>query len=260
MSMEARVYRLTEKLQKNKAEHEKNMSEVLKVAASNYKKLEDEHSKNINTMKEAEERARTEEDKRVKVEAEIIEIQEKMKKLQSECVISISEAHREGMEEGLAKGKDLGKEGALGEVATQFKMVYNSGFRHGWKSALSKTEQPEASDRYLRANSPIPYPNAGLKNSDDEANDEDDEGEEEEEEEEEGEKEEGAEEVQQEDRNQESEQPEPNNQTADVLGSTEQTANVPGPPAQTVEVPGPSEQTADVSGPSAQLPEQPSCS
>jgi flagellar biosynthesis/type III secretory pathway protein FliH len=134
--MEARVFRLTEKLQKKEAEHEKNMSEVLKAAASNYKKLEDEHFKNINTMKEAEERAWTEETKPTKVEAEIAEIQEKMKKLESECLLSIGKAHKEGMEKGLVKGKELGKEGAMEEVKAQFQMVYNSGLRHGWKSAL----------------------------------------------------------------------------------------------------------------------------
>jgi multidrug efflux pump subunit AcrB len=143
MSMEARVYRLTEKLQKSEAEHEKSMSEVLKVAGENYARLEGEHHKNVITMKEAEERARTEETKRAEAEAEITKIQEKMKELESECVRRLGIAHKEGMEEGLKKGKELGKEGAMGEVATQFKLVYNSGFRHGWKSALSKTEQPE---------------------------------------------------------------------------------------------------------------------
>jgi hypothetical protein len=37
------------------------MSEVLRAAGENYKKLEDEHSRNVNIMKEAEERARIEE-------------------------------------------------------------------------------------------------------------------------------------------------------------------------------------------------------
>jgi hypothetical protein len=55
--MEARVFRLTEKLQKKDVEHEKSMSEVLESAADSYKKLEDEHFKNINIMKEAEGRA-----------------------------------------------------------------------------------------------------------------------------------------------------------------------------------------------------------
>ena len=186
MSMEARVYRLTEKLQKSEAEHEKAMSEVLKVAADNYKKLEDEHFRNVSTMKEIEERVRTEETKRAKAETEVAEMQEKMKELQCVCVLSLGKAHKEGMEEGLKKGKELGKEGAMEEVKTQFKLVYNSGFRHGWKSALNKTEQPKTSDLFLRANTPLPYPDAGLKNSNDE-DDGEDEGEEEKEEEEEGE-------------------------------------------------------------------------
>ncbi len=92
-----------------------------------------------------------------------------------------------------------------------FKMVYNSGFRHGWKSALSKIEQPETSDLFLRANTLLPYPDVGLKNSDDEANKEDDEGEDADEEEE------VTEEVQVEkDRPQASEQPEPTARKEDV--------------------------------------------
>ena len=203
--MEARFFRLTEKLQKKDAEHEKNMSEVLENAANNYKRLEDEHFKNVNIMKEAEEPTRTEEAKRVQMEVELNGMRDKMAKLESECLLSIRKAHEEGMKEGMAKGKELGKEGAMEEVKAQFKMVYNSGFRHGWKSALSKTEQPETSDLFLRANTPLPYPDARLKNSDDE----DDEGEEEEEE---------TEEVQREkDRPQESAQPELTDRTADVL-------------------------------------------
>ena len=114
--MEARVFRLTEKLQKKDAEHEKSMSEVLEVAANNYKTLEDEHFKNITIMKEPEERARTEEAKRAQMEAEITEIREKMRKLESECILSIGKAREEGIEEGMAKGKELGKEGAMDKV------------------------------------------------------------------------------------------------------------------------------------------------
>uniref|UniRef100_A0A2N9EWM0 Uncharacterized protein n=1 Tax=Fagus sylvatica TaxID=28930 RepID=A0A2N9EWM0_FAGSY len=175
MSMEARVYRLTEKLQKSEAEHEKSMSEVLKVVGDNYKKLEDEHFRNMNIMKETEERVRIEETKRAQAEAEVAEMQEKMKELQSECVLSLGNAHKEGMEEGLKKGKELGREGAMDEVKAQFKMVYNNGFRHGWKSALNKTEQLEMSDLFLRANTPLPYPDAGLKDSDDKGEEEDEE-------------------------------------------------------------------------------------
>jgi hypothetical protein len=55
------------------------------------------------------------------------------------------------------------------EAKTQFQMVFNSGFRQGWKSALTKTEQPETSELFLRSNTPIPYPEEGLRNSEDEA-------------------------------------------------------------------------------------------
>ena len=207
--MEARVFRLTEKQQKKDAEHEKNMTEVLESATNNYKKLEDEHFKNINIMKETKEQVQTEETKRAKAEAEIAEIREKMRKLESECILSI----RKAQEEGMAKGKKLGKEGAMEEVKAQFQMVYNSGFRHGWKSALSKTEQPETSDLCLCANTPLPYPKAGLKNSDDEVDEE----EEEEEEEVQGE----------EDRIQKSSLPEPIEKATDAPEPVDKAADAP---------------------------------
>ena len=98
-------------------------------------------------------------------------MKEKMKKLESECILSIGKAR----EKGKAKGRVLGKEETMDEARTQFQMVYNTGFRHGWKSALSKTGQPETSELFLHTNTPLPYPTAGLKNSDDEAEEEDDE-------------------------------------------------------------------------------------
>lgn len=55
---------MTEALQKKDAEHEKNMAEVLESAASNFKSLEEEHFRNLNAMKETEERARIETEKR----------------------------------------------------------------------------------------------------------------------------------------------------------------------------------------------------
>lgn len=66
----------------------------------------------------------------------------------------------------------------MDEARTQFQMVYNSGFRHRQKSALNKTEQPETSKLFLRANTPLPYPAEGLKDSNDEDEEEGDEGEE----------------------------------------------------------------------------------
>ena len=55
LSMEARVFNMTEELQNKDAKHEKSMAKVLESAASNYKALEEEHFKNLNTMKEGEE-------------------------------------------------------------------------------------------------------------------------------------------------------------------------------------------------------------
>lgn len=62
------------------------MSEVLADVATNYKKLEDQHFKNINLMKEAEERARKETAHRTQMEVELNEMREKVRKLESECI------------------------------------------------------------------------------------------------------------------------------------------------------------------------------
>ena len=91
------------------------------------------------------------------------EMREKVRKLESECILSIGKAREEGKEEGKAEGKVLGKEEAMDEVKAQFQMVYNSGFRHGWKFVLSKTEQPETSELFLRMNTPLLYPEAVSK-------------------------------------------------------------------------------------------------
>uniref|UniRef100_A0A2N9HG01 Uncharacterized protein n=1 Tax=Fagus sylvatica TaxID=28930 RepID=A0A2N9HG01_FAGSY len=174
MTMEAKFYRLSEKHQKTVAEHEKVMSDTLRAASENLKKLEDEISKKANLMKEAEERARAEETKRSEAEAEVARLQERVGKLESECISRLNKAHQEGMREGEGE-RDGG-----------------GGFRLGWKSALYKTEHPEirhSSELFLRTGTPLPFPDAGLQESDDEGSEEGgvDEEEEEEEEEEEGE-------------------------------------------------------------------------
>uniref|UniRef100_A0A2N9H9D4 Uncharacterized protein n=1 Tax=Fagus sylvatica TaxID=28930 RepID=A0A2N9H9D4_FAGSY len=168
LSMESRVLRITEELQKKGAD---------------YKKLEDQHFKNIKLMKEAEEQARVEVENRKKMEVELAKQKEKVRKLESECIATIERARIDGIAEGKAEGKKLGYERAMEEARTQFRMVYNTGFRKGWKSALTKTEQPETSELFLRSNTPIPYPEERLKDSDNEAQEE---GEEEEDEGEEG--------------------------------------------------------------------------
>uniref|UniRef100_A0A2N9EJV1 Uncharacterized protein n=1 Tax=Fagus sylvatica TaxID=28930 RepID=A0A2N9EJV1_FAGSY len=184
-SMEAKFYRLTEKFQKKEAE-QKKLSELLKAAGDDYTKLEGQHHKNIAIMKEAEERARIEETRRAEAETIMKGAEERARVEETRRVEA--EAEIDWLKEkswDYLRGKELGREGAMGEVTAQFKMVYNTGFRHGWKSALSKTGQPEMSELFLRTNTPLPYPNAGLRNSDDEGDEEDEEGEEEEEEEEE---------------------------------------------------------------------------
>uniref|UniRef100_A0A2N9HAF0 Uncharacterized protein n=1 Tax=Fagus sylvatica TaxID=28930 RepID=A0A2N9HAF0_FAGSY len=55
----------------------------------------------------------------------------------------------------------------MGEVRAQLQEVYNSGFRDEWKSALRKADIPSSSDLYLQSNMPLPYLEAGLKESDD---------------------------------------------------------------------------------------------
>ena len=99
------------------------------------------------------------------------EMQEKVRKLESECIQAIGKAREEGKEE------------VIGEVKAQFQLVYNNGFRHGWKSALNQTKVPKTSDLFLRANTPLPYLEAGLKDFEDEAGDEGDDDDEEDEEE-----------------------------------------------------------------------------
>jgi uncharacterized protein YqfA (UPF0365 family) len=100
-------------------------------------------------MEEAEGQARVETAKRAQMGWEMAEMREKVRKLESECIQAISKAREEG------------KEVVMGEVKAQFQLVYNSGFRHGWKSALNQTKVPKTSDLFLRANIPLPYPEAG---------------------------------------------------------------------------------------------------
>jgi hypothetical protein len=154
------------------------VSSVLKITddlqkkSADYKRLEDQHFININLMKGAEDRARAEAESRKKAEVELTELREKVRKVESECLATLGKAREEGLVYN-----------TMEEARTQFRMFYNTGFRQGWKSALTISEQPETSELFLRSNTPNPYPEEGRWNSEDEAEEE---GEEEEEDEEEG--------------------------------------------------------------------------
>jgi hypothetical protein len=53
------------------------------------------------------------------------------------------------------------------------KGVFNCGFRDGWKSALRKADVLFSSEMYVRSNTPLPYPEVGLTEWDDEDEDDD---------------------------------------------------------------------------------------
>ncbi len=159
------MFCLNERLRDKEAEHNKAVAEVMENATANYKALEQEHFKTLNNMKEAEERARTEAEQKAKIEVEVIQLQEKVKTFEAECIRSIGQAREDGKQE------------VMGEVRAQLQEVFNGGFRDGWKSALRKADVPSSSDLYMRSNTPLPYPQADLKDSDDE-DEEDDEAEE----------------------------------------------------------------------------------
>ena len=147
------------------------MSDLLAEAANNYGTLEKKHHEAINQMKDTEEKARVESEQRTKVEAELIQMQEKVKNLEAKCIRSIGEAR----EEGKWEGKQEAKQEVLGEVKDQIQGVYNRSFRDGWKAALRRVDTPASSDLLLRENTPLPYPDAGLRESDKEDADEEDE-------------------------------------------------------------------------------------
>ncbi len=79
--MESRVFDLEKDLKGKEAEHTKAMAEVMESATANYTALEQEHLKTINKMKDAEKKARTEADLKAKMEAEVVELQEKVRLL-----------------------------------------------------------------------------------------------------------------------------------------------------------------------------------
>uniref|UniRef100_A0A2N9FPM5 Uncharacterized protein n=1 Tax=Fagus sylvatica TaxID=28930 RepID=A0A2N9FPM5_FAGSY len=162
---EARAYGLYEEKQKMKAEHEKILADVVKNAENDYGDLEKKHFETITLMKDAEDRARSESEQKVKLESELAQSLEKIKTLEAEYLRSLGKT--------LESGKKEGKQEAWGEIKDQIQGVYNRSFRDGWKAALKKVGTPASSDLLLRENTPLPYPNAGLRESDEEDEDSD---------------------------------------------------------------------------------------
>ena len=160
---EARISGLHQHLKDKEAEHTKAMSDVLADAMNNYGTLEKKHFETINQMKEAKEKARSESEQRAWVE-----LQNKIKNLESKCIRSIGKAREEGKREG----KQEGKQSILEEVKDQIQAVYNRSFRDGWKAALKRVDTPTSSELMLRENTPLPYPEADLRESDKEDEDE----------------------------------------------------------------------------------------
>ncbi len=169
---EARAYGLYEEKQKMKAEHEKVLADVVKNAENDYGDLEKKHFETITLMKDAEDRARSESEQKVKLESELAQSLEKIRILEAEYLLSLGKT--------LESGKKEGKREAWGEIKDQIQGVYNRSFRDGWKAALQKVGTPASSDLLLRENTPLPYPNAGLRESDEEDEDSDEDEDEEE--------------------------------------------------------------------------------
>ena len=69
--MESRVFDLEKILKGKEDEHAKAMAEVVESATTNYGKLEQEHLRTINKMKNAEEKARAEAKQKAEREAEL---------------------------------------------------------------------------------------------------------------------------------------------------------------------------------------------
>jgi vacuolar-type H+-ATPase subunit I/STV1 len=98
--MESQVFDLEKILKDKDAEYAKSMAKVVESATADYAKLEQEHHSMINKMKDAEEKAKTKAEQKAKFEAEVLELKEKVRLLEAECIQSIGLAREEGKQEG----------------------------------------------------------------------------------------------------------------------------------------------------------------
>ena len=103
--MESWIYDLDKIITDKDDDHAKAMADVVEESTANYKKLEKEHHDTINKMKDAEEKAKAEAELRSKSEAEVVDLKEKVRLLEAECVKSISLAQEEGLQEGKQVGQ-----------------------------------------------------------------------------------------------------------------------------------------------------------
>uniref|UniRef100_A0A2N9FJV0 Uncharacterized protein n=1 Tax=Fagus sylvatica TaxID=28930 RepID=A0A2N9FJV0_FAGSY len=104
------------------------------------------------------EKVRAEATQKAENEVELEQLKEKVQKLEAECIQSLDAAREEGKQEGKLE--------VMVEVKAKLQGVFNRGFRDGWKSALKKAKVPRSSEWFLRDKTPLPFLDAGLKNSD----------------------------------------------------------------------------------------------
>uniref|UniRef100_A0A2N9FMA6 Uncharacterized protein n=1 Tax=Fagus sylvatica TaxID=28930 RepID=A0A2N9FMA6_FAGSY len=136
---EDRVADLLKTMKDKEAEQEKTLSDVMRNAADNFGKLEKQLHGTVNKMKDAEEQARSESEKRVKAESELSDLRAQL------------DPH------GIPD--------------------YSSWFTTRASEMVGKLPSRKPKFRatqllFRRENTPLPYPNAELKASDDEAEEE----------------------------------------------------------------------------------------
>ena len=94
--MESRVYDFDKDLKRKESEHTKVMAEALENATNDYAALEKQHHQTIQQMKDAEEKAKVGAELNAKIDAEVAELQEKMRLLEAECIKSMVKLGRRG--------------------------------------------------------------------------------------------------------------------------------------------------------------------